>query len=617
MPRHVVTFIGVSALTFSLAASAFAQPAALVTRQASLRNGSIAGVVRDDAGRAVAGASIIALGGLPMPVMVRSDTTGRFLLALPPGQYILRATREGYVSAYREPVRVQSSVQLERTITLVRAGAAESRVVLIAASGPALPEALQADAPPAAGDEKSDHAHNETAWRLRHLAPTALRDIAVPADVPAAVSAQSFKTRGPMGSFLANTDFSGQVNFLTSSSLAAGSVLIPAAAPRGIAYVAVSAPVGDFGDWTVRGATNAGSTSSWVLLGEYSARRGQTHALNVGVSYSSQLAANGSGATIAAVKDQVRTAGGMYAFDRWRVWPALEVDYGVRIDRYDYVAGSTFFSPRGGLRLSLLPATNVTARVSEQAIAPGSEEFLPPPSSGPWLPPERTFTPLVAGALFYAERVRYFDVGVEQQLGRRKDAPVLGVRRFRQHVDHQTATLFGLDAESGVGHYYVAAPGTVTIDGFVVHLAANLSKRVKSAIDYTVGNSTWLKGWEAIEIAAVAPSVVRATRERLHDLTASVEAQVPETATRVAIAYRTNSAFSRAGRPARLPVVGGRFNLEVHQAVPFEPIRGSKVELLLAVRTLFFDLSEAGSMYDELLTVAPPLRILGGVQVKF
>ena len=619
MPRHIATIIRCSALTLLIGTSAYAQTSrsTLVTQQASLRNGSIAGLVRDDAGRAVVGASIVALGTMPMPVMVRSDPAGRFLLALPPGQYILRATRQGYVSTYREPVRVQSSVQLERTITLIREGASVDRVVLTASSMPADAVRIVNDPSPVAVPDAGDHAQNETAWRLRHLAPTALRDIAIPADVPAAVSSESLKSRASMGSFLANTDFTGQVNFLTTSSIAARSELIPAAGPRGIAYVAVSAPIGEAGDWTVRGATTAGSTSSWVLLGQYKARRGQAHEFDIGVSYSSQLSANGSGATIAAVRDQVRSAGGIYAFDRWRMWPRLEVDYGVRLDRFDYVAGSTFLSPGGGARLALLPRTRLTLRASERAIAPGGEEFLPPPSSGPWLPPERTFAPLVNGALFHAERVRSYEAGIEQQLGRSQDAPVIGVRRFTQHADHQAATLFGLDAESDVGHYYVAAPGAVTLDGVVIHAAGKLSKHVKGTVDYMVANARWVDGWEAVAIAAVAPSVVRASHERLHDLMTSIETSIPETATRVSLAYRTNSAFSGAGRTQTLPMLDGRFDFEMRQAVPFQPVRGSKVELLLAVRNLFRDPGEAGSMYDELLTVAPPMRILGGVQVRF
>jgi len=616
MPRLFASLTCCTAILIGVATMSFAQSrtATLVTQQASVRNGTIAGVVHDDAGQVITGASIVALGALPLPVMVRSDGTGRFLMALPPGQYILRATGQGYVSTYREPVRIQSSVQLERTITLLRAAAAEP-VVLLSSFAPVIDGRVQiSPASSDAGDEKGDHSHNETAWRLRHLTPTALRDIAAPA-LPSAVMADSFKRRSSVGSLLGNSDLKGQVNFLTSSTVAARDVLLPSSAPRGIAYVAVSAPVGDFGEWSVRGATSAGSASSWVLLGEYRARRGQAHEFNIGVSYSSQLSANGSGAGVAAISDQVRSAGGIYAFDLWRVWRVLDLDYGLRVDRYDYVAGSTFLSPRVGMRLAVLPHTRLLAGASERAIAPGSEEFLPPPSSGPWLPPERTFTPLRPGAVFEVERLRNYDVGLEQQFGD-AGAPVLQMRLFRQQATHQTATLFGVGAESDIGHYYVATPGGVAIDGTALRIAGRIARHVHGSVDYIIADAQWTTGADAAAIAAVTPLVLQPGRDRLHDLTASIETTIPDTDTRVVFVYRTSSVFA-GPRAAALPLLDGRFNLELHQALPFEPIRGSKVELLLAVRNLFRDPGEAGSIYDELLTVSPPMRILGGVQVKF
>ena len=121
----------------------------------------------------------------------------------------------------------------------------------------------------------------------------------------------------------------------------------------------------------------------------------------------------------------------------------------MRLDRYDYVDGNDFLSPSIGARVAVLPQTTLTMRASERAIAPGADEFLPPPSAGPWLPPERTFSPLVAGAPFRAERVRDYEVGVEQQVGRGGFAPTLGVRRLSEHTADQIATLFGLDAKSG------------------------------------------------------------------------------------------------------------------------------------------------------------------------
>ena len=71
-------------------------------------------------------------------------SSGRFQLYLPPGDYVLRASRDGYLSTYREPVRVVSTTLLERNITLTKQGVAS---VIPASSA-------------------DDHSHGDTAWRL-------------------------------------------------------------------------------------------------------------------------------------------------------------------------------------------------------------------------------------------------------------------------------------------------------------------------------------------------------------------------------------------------------------------------------------------------------------------
>ena len=294
-----------------------------------------------------------------------------------------------------------------------------------------------------------------------------------------------------------------------------------------------------------------------------------------------------------------------------------ELDYGMRLDRYDYVPGSDFFSPSVGARLALLSRTHLTLRASERAIAPGAEEFLPPPSAGPWLPPERTFSPLIAGGAFRAERVRDYELGLEQQVGRGAFAPLLAVRRLRQSSEHQIATLFGLDAESGVGHYYAANPGSVNVNVWVVRASGRMLRHVRGSVEYAVGGADWRAGRRSRAIARVAPSVVRLEHERMHDVTTSMEAASPDGSTTLALSYRVDSAFSRPARITGEPSLAGRFALELHQVLPVHLTRASKLELLMSVRNLFRDFGEMASIYDELLTVAPPLRIMGGVQVKF
>jgi len=356
--------------------------------------------------------------------------------------------------------------------------------------------------------------------------------------------------------------------------------------------------------------------SSWAVVGEYAARDDSAHAFAFGLSFSSQLSENGSDAAPAAVNDRARSLGGLYGFDRWQIRPALEVSYGLRFDRYDYVTGSEFLSPQIGLRVLVLPGTHLMAAASQRTFAPGADEFLPP-SGGPWLPPERTFAPLLPTGSFHAERVRNYEVGIDQQLGRGEAAPTVGLRRFQQSAGDQVATLFGLDSGTGVGHYYVATPGSVRVDGWILRAAARVNSNVGGSIAYSTGDADWTPAVESMTIAVVAPSVVRTANERLHDVTTSIDASIPETSTKVRLGYRLNSAFSQPSPAGRTPAVRGRFDLELRQSLGLKPTPGGNTELLLIVRNLFRDLDAAGSLYDELLTVAPPMRIMGGVQVRF
>jgi hypothetical protein len=224
----------------------------------------IQGIVRDQAGDVVSDASVVAMG--TTFASVRSDGAGRFVLALPPGEYVLRATRDGYVSTFREPVRVHSSARLERNITLLREDTLE---------------AMQAVG--AAASTSETHAHSALAWRLRHLRRSVLRDMAPAAVVPSEEPSASAElqprslldayTRAA-GAYFLQTDFSGQLNWLTTGSLDLSRTGSVASMSGSVANLAVGAPVGVHGDWSVRGALTAGEPSSWVMLGQYDATPG-------------------------------------------------------------------------------------------------------------------------------------------------------------------------------------------------------------------------------------------------------------------------------------------------------------------------------------------------------
>jgi hypothetical protein len=619
MPLRILVLIVIVLVVVPVerALAQFGDRRAPVVQQVSAAGGRVHGVVRDDLGQAIRGASVVALG--TAQALVRSDGDGRFSLSLPAGEYMLRASRSGYISSSREMVRVQTNGLLEQNITLTRQGLVDQRVNLTSTTG-------VASSQPDGAEKTSDHAHNEAAWRLRHVTRTVLRD-----EAPATGGAAGERNGKPApsffdwaiegsaraaSSFFTDTDFRGEVNFLTTSSVPASNGWLPAGMPRGIAYLAVSAPVGVFGDWSVRGAITAGDLSSWVFVGEYEANELSDHAFTVGMSFSAQGYPADRRRLGSVSASQARNVGGLYGFDRWRIRPGVELDYGLRVDRYDYIQTPRLISPRVGARVMVLPGTFVTTRASERTIAPGADEFLPPASSAPWLPPERTFSSLSFRSPLKAERVRHLEFGLEHEFGD-ADAPnTIGVRRYRQFSFDQVTTLFGLSEERS-GHYFVASPGDVEIDGWAVRLGGRVTPRVRGNVEYAINTAEWSNSWQMRAIRRFAPSAVRAARERMHDVTASVDASIPGTSTGVSMAYRMNSAFSAVNRSGRLPIADGRFDLQVRQALPYRPLRGSTLELLFAVRSLFRDLRETGSIYDELLTVAPPVRWTGGVQVRF
>ena len=75
--------------------------------------------------------------------------------------------------------------------------------------------------------------------------------------------------------------------------------------------------------------------------------------------------------------------------------------------------------------------------------------------------------------------------------------------------------------------------------------------------------------------------------------------------------------MSRADRADDAPAFGARFDLQVNQALPFMNFGASQWEMLVGVRNLFHESLANASVYDELLVVRPPKRIVGGLTVKF
>jgi hypothetical protein len=597
-------------------------PAALRT-VSTVGSGTIKGIVQDERGGPLAGAMVSVLG--KAIAMTVTDPEGRFALdRLPAGDYTLRAHLAGFVASPREHVRVGWNtpavyrLKLQRLETPVgttgrAADALSARPIMAAGFG--LPQIESSDP---AGEE--DHSHTETAWRLRHLTRSILKDsanaVVLTDDEPApdSVFGRTEHSVTPTASQLfGELPFTGEVNLLTTGAFAPGALFSGDAMPRGVAYLAIGAPTGA-GDWTLRAAMSEGDLSSWIVAGSFVSRRGPRHSYDLGLSYSAQEYQGGNPVALAAVTDSSRNVGEVHVLDRWNVGPGVSFEYGGGYARYDYLERPGLFSPRAGFSLEPVKGTRVIAALSQKMVAPGAEEFLSPGIEGPWLPPERTFSPM-AGADLRVERARSLDVLFEHEFS---GTYVLGVRRFFQGVNEQLMTVFGLDLSAGrrsVGHYYVASAGSFDAQGWGVRVSTPTSKRMRGSLDYRWTQSRWNSRGDA-PASPWASAMLRPKVEEIHDLTTSFQTDIPETATRFFVLYKINTAYARASHELAGPGLDGRFDVQVHQALPFA-LAGTKWEVLLGVRNLFRDPNSLASVYDELLVVRPPKRVVGGFLVRF
>ena len=616
--------------------------------------GELAGVVTAADGAPV-GDVVISLSGPGGSSLAVSDSAGRFWFEdLPAGRYLLRTHMAGG-GVGRRFVQVGSGEAVFETLILP-GSTATSRDLRLAGGmfqfGGSLSQGGEAD--PRSGGATVDESMPESRpaaapqgrgankmWRLRRARRSVLKDRMTGASLvqrdgeraPGSAEAGSVAQRWTAArrgtlvdrplSGLPGLPISGEVQLLTRATLAGPSFFWPSETwPGQVAYVSV-APSGA-GDWALRGTVDmtTGETSSWAIAGWYAAAPRKDHDTRLAISYSRQahaaaadLRLDGVGPVDAGVPS--REVGRIDAVDTWTVSPALEVGYGAELARYGYLEDGRLFSPRASVTMSPVDGIRVRAALSRNMTAPGGEQFLPR-RDGVWLPPERTYSSLSGLEALQAERVRHVEVGLDHDLGERS---VIGLRRFSQDVGGQLMAMFapGVHRSPGTlpasgGHYYLTGVGGVDVDGWGVTFSHEIEDRLRGAVDYRAVRSDWISSQGVTE---PAPERFRSGTDRFHDVTVSLEAEIPETSTRVTARCRVNTAFAHLSPDGVGSGLDTRFDVQVTQTLPFAPFEGSSWELLVALRSLFHEPTPGASVYDELLVVDPPQQLVGGLVVHF
>jgi hypothetical protein len=615
------------------AQAAYAQTSSKETRSArnAFPAGSIEGLVLDDQQAPVPGAMVSVIGRTT--AATSTDRNGRYTLReLPYGPYILSVHSRGYFKSRGRTVHLTKATASVPEIRLARTGASKSPAIPAEPAGvpAAAPttqlagfslDAAQPDIPGnGVADEVADETDGgETAWRLRHLPRSILKDSANEAVWPDRAEVEPRNWSGGYSAamvpiaFFSDLPLSGQVNLMTIDSFHRPGEIFAASEARSVAFVSVNTQAAG-GAWSMQGAMTQGDLSSWIVAGSYKSIESSNHAYELGLSYSTQRYDGGNAAALGAIRDSARNVGGVYGYDEWTVSPRLVLGYGTGYARYDYLGGSGVWSPRLSVTVPL-EGFRVKALASQRALVPGAEEFAPS-VTGVWLPPERTFSSLAQDGRFTAEQTRHLQVSIERDLA---PGVMISLRGFDQQTTDQLIEVFDAipgRVETPLGHYYVATAGNIDARGWGVGLAQEVPGYLRSSIEYTVAAAYW--GHVGEESIVRAVRMLPSSTEKVHDLHTSVEATIPQSATRVFATYRVNTAFWSIEPDAHLrSAAKARFNVRVNQALPFLGFSNADWEALVDIRNTFREAAAESSIYDEALAIRAPKRIVGGLLVKF
>ena len=606
------------------------------TARSTFPAGSIEGRVLNDSKSPVPGAMVSVVGRTT--AAATTDRDGRYTLRdLPYGPYILSVHSRGYFKSPGRTVQLTTSKVSIPEIRLELAGARKAPVVMadptaevttlqatqlagfgLSASQPAtVAHTTGAAQAPSESNEPTDD--GETAWRLRHLPRSILKEAATDAvwvagvDQEARWFSRSASALVPIA-FFSELPLSGQLNLMTIESFDRPGDIFAERAPRSVAFVSVNTQaVG--GAWSMQGAMTQGELASWIVAGSYKSIESTNHAYELGMAYSTQRYDGGNAAALGAIRESARNVGSVYGHDEWTVSPRLILGYGTGYARYDYLGGPGVWSPRFSITV---PAEGfrVKALASRKALVPGAEEFAPS-VTGMWLPPERTFSSLSYDGRFTPEQVRHVQISLERDLA---SGVTVSLRGFDQRIDHQLIEIFNTvpgRAEAALGHYYVATAGDVDARGWGAAMIHEVPGFVRGTLEYTVTDAIWDPASD-MSMARAVRSIPINANEKIHDLQTSIEATIPQTATRVYAKYRVNTAFW-SGEPdlSMRSSSNARFNVRVNQSLPFLRFSNADWEALVDIRNMFRDVDVDSSMYDEVFAIRAPKRIVGGLQVRF
>lgn len=579
---------------------------------------ALEGNVLNESGEPLVGALVSIFGSkLGSAGMIAfTDEKGRFLIAgLEPGYYTIRAYLSGFLPSRYSRIELGGSGANSAPVSVQmvsfearEAGAAFESV-----------QEVQQESPTAeAGADEGDDRAAEYEWLLRHAKRNILHEQAAalpqPSKGPEPEQVALFQPTGELGLFA----FERGLHDLPTS---------PGELDAQLAYARVNIPTSPTSEWMVSAQHLESALSSWAARAEYVSQPSPGHQLSAGVSYGSHAYGDGNEfSPVETVGDGLldrppnqRTNewfGKVYGAQGFQIG-ATSVSAGLAYHHYSYLDRADYAAPRLDVALTVDDSSGTVLRglFDYRVLAPGGEDlgllarmvsadFM---GSAEW--GERGLT---------AQKTIRYQVSVERFLG---DHGGVEFRVFQEDVRDPLlkAYLEGPGDEFGPGHYLVMNQGDLRARGVGVGVHREFGG-VAGSVGYRFGVARAL----AEDVGAYRSS----QNQSIHDLTTSVRTEIDPTRTRVLAVYRLSlhpsllpTAVSAAGAttgadPGRAEL-DARFNVQVHQLLPFIGWNSTQWELVLAVRNLFYEDLEAASLIDEMSVVDSPARVMGGVKVQF
>ena len=547
------------------------------------------GWVESTHGTPVAGAVISVFGkGMGNGGFVTlTDSAGQFVLPrLPAGSYTLRALDSGHVPYPARKFTVLPDRDAMFTLSLTPIGETAS---------PARPVGALGSAPP---EDDDAAALREWRWLLRHKRRSVLEDRSedpLPAGALRLADAMPLHPAAPWFS-----DLGGSVELVASP---VGAFLPADTSLAGQGALRLRGRLADGIQWNLGGLVTESEGTSWRMAAEFVLRPGGGNTIEAGAGYGMGLTRR-FGATEDEPIDP-HGVGAMFVRSRLRLADHVTASLGARYSYLGFLADANHVDPMIAVEMQTAPGTVVRASAVSRTLAPGGDLLTLS---------TRDSSPYIAYASFgdglHPSKTTRFELAVDRTAG----STTLGGRAFYEGTANQVANVF--DAYPSPRSLRMFNVSPLAARGVGLTLGRHFGEAVSGSVTYTYGfaERREMPGVGGFFMQQPVPASFRTGD--FHDLEARLQTFIELTDTRLEAFCRINS-FSSDSVGSGGPLANTRFDIQLTQGLPFlQPLTRAEWELLVEFRNLFYERGEGG-LFDELLVLHPPKRVVGGIAVKF